>query len=216
MAPTRTPPSALHIVSPKYPAKAFTRKVRGSVKVRFTVEPDGHTSGIHIVSSTPSDIFDDATRKAVEQWRFKPATENGKPVATTATQQLVFSPPLKRHEVEGPPPKPKQTRASPPNEGQARAPSKKAAPANRVPSNIKPVRIVAPKYPPQAYRAKHGGSVTIQFMVGTDGRTHHLKILKAKPPRTFNYAAKQAVRQWRFKPVDKPTRVVQTINFTPP
>lgn len=204
--PTRTPASALHIVSPKYPAKAFSRKVRGSVKVRFTIKPDGHTADIRIVSSTPSDIFDDATRQAVRQWRFRPATENGKPVATTLTQQLVFNPPMKRHEAAAPPPRPRETKKPP----------EKATPANRVPSNITPVHIVAPKYPPQAYRSGHGGSVTIQFMVGTDGRTHNIRILRAKPPRTFNLAAKRAVRQWRFKPVDKPTKVIQTINFTPP
>ncbi|MGH8271993.1 MAG: energy transducer TonB, partial [Gammaproteobacteria bacterium] len=102
----RTPPHALHLVSPRYPQDALDQSLRGSVTVGFIVERDGSTADIHIVSSTPPGVFDEAARQAVRQWRFQPATANGAPVPTRASETLVFNPPLQKQAAPTPPPRP--------------------------------------------------------------------------------------------------------------
>ncbi|MDN5864153.1 MAG: TonB family protein, partial [Gammaproteobacteria bacterium] len=195
----RTPPSPAHIVSPRYPRAAFLKGTKGSVTIRFTIEPNGSTGNIRILAATPPGIFEQATRDAVQEWEFIPATVNGRPVASTVTRTLIFKPPPQK---------------SQPPAQQAQATSD--IPANRVPANIHPLRVVRPEYPPDAYRARRGGRVTVQFTVGTDGKPRDIRILRADPPHTFDEAVRQAVSQWRFEPVDAPTEVVQTIKFTPP
>lgn len=205
-AVTRNPPRPLHVVPPQYPARAYADGRKGSVTVGFTIAKDGTTRNIHILESDPPGLFDAAARDAVSQWLFRPATENGKPVSINVSQTLVFQPPANARQAA-------QQQPTAPNSGEA--PSG-GTPANSVPSNIHPTHLVAPQYPPNAYRTGRGGEVTVKFVVGRNGRTRDIQVVDAKPRHIFDTAAKNAVRQWRFKPVDQPTTVVQTIRFTPP
>lgn len=201
----REPPRPLHVLPPEYPAKALAKRTQGTVTVAFTVQPDGSTANIHIVDSEPAGVFNQAAIAAVRQWRFHPATADGAPVASNVSQTLVFRPPAK------PAPTTVAKTPEPPPSGNGGQP-----PPNSVPSNIHPTHLVPPHYPSGAYRARQGGRVTVSFMVGRNGHTRDIRVLSSKPRHTFDSAAVDAVRQWRFKPVDTPTKVVQTITFTPP
>lgn len=198
----REPPLPLHLPPPEYPAAALANRTRGTVTVAFTILTDGSTSGIHITSSQPEGVFNQAAIAAVKQWRFRPATADGTPVPTNVSQTLVFRPPARKEpEVAKQPPSPAKGGQPPPNS---------------VPSNIHPTHLVPPDYPPNAYRSRQGGHVTVSFMVMPNGHTRDIRVLASKPRHTFDHAAVEAVRQWQFKPVKAPTRVVQTISFTPP
>jgi protein TonB len=194
------PPQPLHVFAPRYPTTALADHQQGTVTVTFTVQPDGGTTNIRIVSSEPSGIFDAAARTAVRHWLFDPATVDGVPVARQVSQTLVFRPPAKA-EFETPAPQPGTARQTP---------------ANSVPDNIHPTHLVPPQYPPNAYRARQGGSVTLSFTVTPGGHTSQIRVLTSRPRYIFDRAAIEAVRQWRFKPIKTPTKVVQTIRFTPP
>ncbi len=197
----RTPPSPLHIVQPQYPVAAYNGHLKGTVTVGFTIDASGSTSHIHIIGSQPPGVFDDAARAAVKQWLFQPATVNGQPVAENVSQTLVFRPPA--HSQQSP--------AHPASVRHSGGP-----PSDSVPGNIHPVRISPPRYPPAAYNNNRGGRVTVSFVVDPNGRTSHIRVVYSKPRHIFDNAAMNAVRRWRFKPVSKPTTVVQTIRFTPP
>ncbi len=199
----RTAPTPLHIVQPQYPASAYARHVKGTVTVGFTISASGTTSHIHIIDSHPAKIFDAAARNAVSQWLFQPATENGQPVAENVSQTLVFRPPANTPQA------PEQAEAKPVRHFGG-------PPANTVPGNIHPLHLVPPKYPPAAYRRNQGGMVTVSFVVDPNGHTSHIDVVYSKPRHIFDSAAEDAVRHWRFKPVSQPTKVVQTITFTPP
>lgn len=199
-APASTPPRPLRVVPPRYPRRAYERQVSGAVTVAFTVKPNGRTARIRIVKAEPPRVFNAAARAAVREWRFQPATRNGKPVAMEVTETLDFTPPAA---ARTPRPKPPQEHAG-------------AAPHEAVASKVEPTHIVAPRYPARAYQSGQGGSVTVQFTVLPDGRTADIRVLEASPPTVFNAAAIAAVRQWRFRPLAGPKRVVQTIQFTPP
>ncbi len=208
----RTPPRARHLVPPQYPSDDIAQSLRGSVTVGFVIGRDGHTGNIRIVSSTPPGVFDQAALQAVREWRFEPATVNGVAVPTNANETLIFNPPLQKQTAPSPPPRPAPAKPLP-----AEPPVSATHPDNAKASlNIQPLRIVPPQYPPHAWREGIGGSVTVQFTVGSDGKPTQLQVLEAHPRNIFNEAALRAVRQWRFRPVPTPTRVVQIIHFTPP
>lgn len=205
----RTPPQPLHITTPSYPSAAAAQGLRGSVTVGFTIEPDGRTADIHILSATPRDVFDQAAREAARQWRFRPATVNGKPVAKAIRETIVFNPPVQKKTLPAPPPVPK------PAQAQEEAPPQQTSTKPAQPK-LHAIHVVAPQYPHKAYRQGVGGEVTVQFIVGPDGRPRHIRVIQAKPRVIFNEATKQAVRKWRFRPIATPVKTTQTIHFTPP
>lgn len=85
-------PVPVHIVPPEYPRAAALRRTQGYVIVAFTVNSDGRTSDVQVVSSSPRRVFDAAARAAVEQWRFKPYRIDGKAASIRVKQRIQFSP----------------------------------------------------------------------------------------------------------------------------
>jgi protein TonB len=63
-----------------------------------------------------------------------------------------------------------------------------------------PVKIVdvAPVYPPLAIRARVAGVVTIDAVIGVDGRVTEARVLRSTA--LLDNAALDAVRQWRYTP----------------
>jgi len=62
------------LVTPDYPRKARAAGIEGSVEVAFTVTPDGRVLDAEVVKATPRGEFEQATLRAVRQWRFEAAT----------------------------------------------------------------------------------------------------------------------------------------------
>jgi TonB family protein len=76
---------------------------------------------------------------------------------------------------------------------------------------------VQPEYPLLARQMKVQGSVVLQALIGRDGLIEDLRVLSG-PPILAN-AAREAVRQWHFKPHLEGTQAVETranitVNFT--
>jgi protein TonB len=81
-----------------------------------------------------------------------------------------------------------------------------------------PVKIVdvAPVYPPLAVRARVAGVVTIDAVIGVDGRVTEARVLRSAP--LLDNAALDAVRQWRYTPtllngVAVPVILTVSVNF---
>ncbi len=82
---------ALVRVPPRYPRQAARRQVEGFVKVEFTIAKDGSVQDPVVIDSAPSQIFDTAALQAIVQWKFKPRTRAGKPIASRASQRIDFA-----------------------------------------------------------------------------------------------------------------------------
>ena len=91
----------------------------------------------------------------------------------------------------------------------AARPAASAAPALRL------VSSPAPKYPPEALRAGTSGEVLVEITIGTDGSVTNARVVRASPPRVFDREALNAVRRWRFEPIDAPTTTRRTLAFNP-
>ena len=59
---------------------------------------------------------------------------------------------------------------------------------------------IQPRYPPQAIRQRHEGTVTLLILVGTDGSVKDVKVDKSSGFRELDRAAMDAARKWRFNP----------------
>ncbi len=76
---------------------------------------------------------------------------------------------------------------------------------------------VAPNYPLLAKQMKVQGAVILQALIGKEGKIQDLQVLSG--PSILSSAAREAVKQWRFKPYYQSGEAVETqaritVNFT--
>ena len=74
---------------PAYPSLARSRGISGTVQLEASVDARGNVKNVKILSG--DGILALAASQAVAFWKYKPATLNGKPVAGTATIQVIFN-----------------------------------------------------------------------------------------------------------------------------
>jgi protein TonB len=79
---------ALVKVEPSYPELARRMNVSGTVEVSITVDQLGKVAEAKAVSGPP--LLRGAAEAALQQWRFRPAIVNGKPVIGTGKVSVIF------------------------------------------------------------------------------------------------------------------------------
>lgn len=94
--PAPTEVAALDTPPPDYPIELACEGVGGVSTLKVVVGADGKTSGIAVVKSSGQPILDAAAQKAVQGWKFKPATRGGQAAATTIQVPVNFQPPAER------------------------------------------------------------------------------------------------------------------------
>ena len=67
-------------VEPQYPPRTARQGREGRVLVEFTITRSGGVKDARIVAAEPPDLFGQAAIQAVEQWKYAPRIENGRPV----------------------------------------------------------------------------------------------------------------------------------------
>jgi iron complex outermembrane recepter protein len=87
------PPQLLTQVEAIYPPKALKEGQEGSVLLLATINVDGRVCEVEIQESGGA-IFDQAAIHAVEQWTFKPAIQNQKPLEVRVPIPFEFSVPV--------------------------------------------------------------------------------------------------------------------------
>ena len=65
--------------------------------------------------------------------------------------------------------------------------------------DVKPVKKVKPKYPPEAEAQHIEGRVKVRLTVDVEGNVTDAQVLLAEPPGVFDEAVLEAVRQYKFK-----------------
>jgi protein TonB len=87
-----TSPVDLFKSKPAYTAEAMRARIQGSVLVECIVQPTGVCTDIQIVRSLdPLFGLDQEAVKSVRQWKFKPGTRLGQPVAVRVTIEVEFA-----------------------------------------------------------------------------------------------------------------------------
>ncbi|WP_372872879.1 energy transducer TonB [Shewanella sp.] len=63
-----------------------------------------------------------------------------------------------------------------------------------------PVVQIQPNYPISAAQNGKEGFVVVGFDIAPDGSTTNVRVLDSNPKRTFDAAARDAVKRWKYKP----------------
>ena len=160
----------------------------GETLLDVAVDERGAASAITPLLETPG--LTESIRRSVAGWRFSPATEADKPVASHVLVAAVFRPPA----------------LFMPGAGEAEA---AAPPSTTVPY---PTTIVPPAYPPNAVG---DGVVIVEMEVGTDGAVSRASVVRSSPP--FDGPATEAALRWRFQPATTgPTLAYAIFGFRQP
>lgn len=84
------PPVAVRTVAPVYPDSLKREGVSGIVTVKFTVDVNGNVLEPQVEKSS-NPAFNAPALEALTKWRFKPAQQNGAPVAIKIAVPIKFS-----------------------------------------------------------------------------------------------------------------------------
>jgi protein TonB len=76
-------------VSPIYPSRAQSQGIEGWVLLKFTVTETGSVRDAEVMEAQPPGIFEEAAKKAVLKFKYKPRVENGRPVAVAGVEHLI-------------------------------------------------------------------------------------------------------------------------------
>lgn len=87
--PGGTQPEELDRAIPRYPVAARRAGVQGPVVIRGIVRRDGTIDNLEIIKDLPYGLGDEA-RRAVNRWRFRPATYRGEPIDVYYTVTVNF------------------------------------------------------------------------------------------------------------------------------
>ncbi|MBW3672417.1 MAG: TonB family protein, partial [Acidobacteria bacterium] len=88
--PGGTAPVLEQRTRPEYPTQARRAGVEGKVLIRAVVRKDGSVDRAEILTDQPFGLGD-AARRAVQQWRFRPATYQGRPIDVYYTVSFDFT-----------------------------------------------------------------------------------------------------------------------------
>jgi TonB family protein len=175
-------PQVLSWVPPVYPKEAADRKLEGRVQVRFVIDETGAVTKARAVHST-NKVFEEAAVQSVLQWRFEPATADGRKVAKGMEVLLPF--PLtdlkRKPESSFPPAKVIQPLAYSPY--------------------TRPAKVFGddPEYPDSLLSRHLAGEVDVEFSLGADGHMQALKVLWATHA-DFIRPALAVAGKWQFRP----------------
>ncbi|ALN65955.1 tonB family C-terminal domain protein [Lysobacter antibioticus] len=89
---TQALPLAADNAAPRYPAGALRRGEGGTVVLRVNVGADGKPEDVEVARHSGSRELDRAALVAVRDWRFRPATRDGREVASVVEQPVEFKP----------------------------------------------------------------------------------------------------------------------------
>lgn len=97
--------------------------------------------------------------------------------------------------IELPKPEPRPE----PRPKEEKKPEPEVPPLPSVFRDVKPVKKVKPKYPPEAEAQHIQGRVKVRLTVELDGSVSGVEVLVSEPPGVFEQAVLEAVRQYKFK-----------------
>ena len=112
---------------------------------------------------------------------------------------------------------PEQAAPSAQSQGSASGPSNARAQVQLSPSSAQVVSRVDPSYPLLAKQMKVQGAVMLEALISKTGSIQDIQVLSG--PAILSEAAREAVKQWHFKPYYQGGRPVETearitVNFT--
>lgn len=86
-----TVPEMIHNEEPQYPVDAISAGIEGKVWVKALVNESGSVVDVRLGKSSGNSLLDEAAVRVAKKNTFKPAMQNGEPVAVWITYSVVFT-----------------------------------------------------------------------------------------------------------------------------
>ena len=78
-------------VAPQYPIAARSLRLSGTVRIEVQVDASGAVTGVRVLGTDRAGVgFEEAASRAVERWRFMPATRDSAPVPGRTVVEVEF------------------------------------------------------------------------------------------------------------------------------
>ena len=188
--PNFVPPQPVERIDPEYTNEARVAGLEGAVSVRCEIGEDGSVRRAEV--DEPLGLgLDQKALEAARQWRFQPATLDGRPVAHVIEVEIDFQLPAKQSRWH------LMNVSFVPEEG------------------ITPPVIARPKYPLGTGISVNAidegrilgavgrlASATIAFEVGENGHPKHFTV-QGSSEELWGHEAIALVSQWQFRPATK-------------
>ena len=175
-------------------ALAKDERYQATVWADIDVDASGHAASITFPGKVAGTAIADNLQRQIATWQFEPAKRNGEPVAASTSLQVALD-----IDASG---------------DQAKVTVADAIPSPRL------VKNDPPRYPEDALRAKAGGVVWVEFVVGADGSVSEISTAGTAPKvdKRLVKAAVDCATKWQFKPesvdgVPVATRAKTTVAF---
>jgi len=85
-------PQVVKQVKAEYTSEAMQQMIEGTVTLDVVVKADGAVGDVNVTQSLDAVYgLDDEAVKAMKQWKFKPGTKDGKPVAVRVEVKMAFT-----------------------------------------------------------------------------------------------------------------------------
>jgi len=84
------PDSRYQNAAPGYPETARLRGEQGTVGLELSIGANGRVANVSVARSSGSPMLDTAARRAVADWRFRPAMRDGEAVVGTIRTSVHF------------------------------------------------------------------------------------------------------------------------------
>lgn len=80
----------LKAIELEYPRGALAKNIEGWVSLSYMVTAEGKVTGVKVLDSSPTGVFDEAAVRALARVRYKPMLQGGKPVAVSTKLRIAF------------------------------------------------------------------------------------------------------------------------------
>lgn len=199
LTPPSTPPVAINshaVTATDYPRVAVQFQEQGTIPIKYMVNEDGSVGDCTVTTASGKPLLDAAACAIVKtRWKFKPATQDGKPVAEFLTAEVVFK-------LADPPKRPRPTilaSLSPPPASTAASPA--VTPDPRLPIALTNHGVTIDDYPLPSRVLQEQGNVVLKYLVKQDGSVGDCTVTTSSgKPRLDAAACAIVKRRWKFKP----------------
>ena len=79
-----------HLIEPPYPADKQRLEEEAVLRLKLSIDERGRVVAVEPVGRTDRSFLEAARRHLIANWRYKPATEDGKPIASSTVITLTF------------------------------------------------------------------------------------------------------------------------------
>jgi TonB family protein len=194
-----TAPVPIQVSYPEYSREAKKAKFKGIVLVSLIVDANGLPQNVHVLRGVGMGL-DEKAVEAVKDYKFKPATEDGKPVPVEVNLEIKFQLDDSA-ELQTPVLNPEMANAT-------------AAPRLKE-GDAPPLLIykVDPEFTEKARKAKASGIVLVNFVVDKQGLPENVHVVHGVG-NGLDAKAVEAVKQYKFKPAmrnDQPVEVALNV-----